>query len=437
MSPSLQINHSADSKVVASVKPPNTSTIPMKTEHSDSTETAETFDSGFALMQNASTIYELELFASLGEGPLSFGPVCRGKSIQEELRQCKTAEVEKIIQLKLACETAKLDETFTDEQIFRAAKYKRFNANKSFRLLKSMDSRFTDTTCRQLEDQLRTQTLFPLPHLQSSSIDNFFYMRPSRHCPSDTPTSTIIANLTYVMDSLFERSRDYRHKIGFIANMDDWTMKHFSVDYCFQFMQVLQGHTHPAHVDLFLIINPPNWFDRVWKIMKPMLGVGFRRKVHMIPEDRLKDFMEPGFETHLPDELEIGKASVATLVEDFIKFRKYVEEASLDRAGAALDRTAPVWPTQRPGSHGRRSKRRGSLTAKSTASSAASSAKSGSRRVQALLRGRRRGLSREINVSLPTDGDDENVSSCWDEVQSMMSDESNEWYTADLEEFDE
>lgn len=55
-------------------------------------------------MQNASSIYELELFASLGEGPMSFGPVCKGKSVQEELRNCDSVQVEKIIQLKLACE---------------------------------------------------------------------------------------------------------------------------------------------------------------------------------------------------------------------------------------------------------------------------------------------------------------------------------------------
>ena len=376
------------------------------------------------LMQNASSIYELELFASLGEGPMSFGPVCRGKTIQQELRNCKTPIVQKIIELKLACETADLDKTFTDEQIFRVATYKGFSVHKSVRLLKNMDPRFINTTCRQLEDQLRTNTLFPLPEVRSDGIDSFFYMRPSRFVPKATPTSTVIANLTYVMDSLYERHRDYQHKIGFIANMKDWTMNCFSVDYCFAFMQVLQGHTAPANVDLFLIVNPPAWFDTVWKIMKPMLVPSFRKKVHMIPEDKLKDFLEPGCESYLPNEFECGTASVATLVEDFISFRKYVEESSFDRAGAALDHTTHVWPTQRPN---RRARRRNSTTSRSTAS--ASSEKSDKRR----FRLPRRTKSSDDVVSNVVDV----TNHSWDDVQSVISDESTDWFSADLDEFDD
>eukprot|EP00977_Amphora_coffeiformis_P005748 scaffold1221_cov207-Amphora_coffeaeformis.AAC.7 len=258
-------------------------------ELSESSESASTGGYGMGFMQNASSIYELELFASLGEGPMSFGPVCRGKTIQEELRHCNSAQVEKIIQLKLACETAGLDQKFTDEQIYRVATYKGFSVGKSVRLLKNMDPRFINTTCRQLKDQLETQTLFPLPSLCGvNDIDDFFYMRPSRHCPASTPTSTVIANLVYVMDCLYERRRNYQHKIGFIANMNDWTMAHFSVDYCWQFMQVLQGHTAPGNVDLFLIVNPPAWFDTVWKIMKPMLVPSFRKKSSFHHNKRLE-----------------------------------------------------------------------------------------------------------------------------------------------------
>jgi hypothetical protein len=79
------------------------------------------------------------------------------------------------------------------------------------------------------------------------------------------------------MDHFYERHRDTTRKLGFIANMKDWTMDNFSMDYCFQFMQALQGTKGPVKVDLFLIVNPPKWFDKVWNIMKPMLSTAFRK----------------------------------------------------------------------------------------------------------------------------------------------------------------
>jgi hypothetical protein len=126
----------------------------------------------------------------------------------------------------------------------------------------------------------------------------------------------VIANLLYVMDNLDQGCGDGKNgKMGFIANMNDWTTDNF--DYCLQFMEALQGYKGPVKVDLFLIVNPPIWFDTVWQIMKPMLASSFRRKAHMIPESKLKDFFKPGFERYLPNELkETGRLCVPELVAD-------------------------------------------------------------------------------------------------------------------------
>jgi len=168
---------------------------------------------------------------------------------------------------------------------------------------------------------------------KDTTIKSFFYMKPSRFTPRETPTSGIIANLLYVMDSL-DRFTDpnasrSNHKIGFIANMNDWTMKNFPVDYCLQFMEALQGKMGPIKVDLFLIVNPPSWFDKVWQIMKPMLSSKFRAKVHMIHQDKLEKYLAKGYEKYLPQELANGQVDVASHVEDFIQYRKYVEKRIL------------------------------------------------------------------------------------------------------------
>ena len=54
--------------------------------------------------------------------------------------------------------------------------------------------------------------------------------------------------------------------------------------------------------------------------------VDFRKKVHMIPEPQLSQFLMPGFESYLPDDMATGKAPTDDMVADYIRFRKYVEE---------------------------------------------------------------------------------------------------------------
>ena len=60
--------------------------------------------------------------------------------------------------------------------------------------------------------------------------------------------------------------------------------------------------------------------------MKPMLASDFRKKVHMIPESQLDEFLEKGYEAYLPDDMSSGKAPTDDLVSDFIAYRKYAEE---------------------------------------------------------------------------------------------------------------
>lgn len=163
-----------------------------------------------------------------------------------------------------------------------------------------------------------------MPGLRTKEGHSVFYMRPSRYFPAKTSTEDIIDNLAYCMNTMCEAEKDSSEGIGFMAYMNDWKFANFSVNYCLQFMMMLQGRV-PVRVRLFLIVNPPGWFGKIWSIMKPMLAPDFRKKVHMIPEEDLKSFLAEGYETYLPDDTAHGKASTQELVEDFVTFRKHVE----------------------------------------------------------------------------------------------------------------
>ncbi|KAL7564477.1 hypothetical protein ACA910_001571 [Epithemia clementina (nom. ined.)] len=305
------------------------------------------------------------LSQQLGAGPMRFAPPAGERTIEEQIaaltpaeKQCFDTLKEKwqahVVQHAQQQDDKKTKKNknkktqhdeeskpgvimmYSDAMILRFARcspgVQKFNPKTAWSVMKKFDAtRYLNlrvTTGDLLEAQLRSQTLFCVPGLQSKDGGHdVFYMRPSRYVPSETSTQTIIDNLAYCMQCLVERSeKACVEGIAFLANLTDWTMHNFSVNYCWEFMKMLQGRT-PVRVRLFLIVNPPAWFGVIWKIMKPMLAADFRKKVHMISADQLSDFLMPNFEAVLCDDMTgVGQANTKEMIDDFIAYRKAIEE---------------------------------------------------------------------------------------------------------------
>jgi hypothetical protein len=150
--------------------------------------------------------------------------------------------------------------------------------------------------------------------------------------------TSVIDNLIYVMDCMMDNEASQRDGIGFVANMTDWTMSNFQVNYCYKFMMGLQGNKSPTRVKLFLIVNPPSWFGSIWRIMKPMFTNEFRKKIHMIPFSRMGEFLAPGFEEYLPDDMYSGRSNTQSIIAQFIQERKQAEIGKHIREAAELHR---------------------------------------------------------------------------------------------------
>ena len=266
--------------------------------------------------------------SSLGDGPLRFAPK-NERTIQEQMDALSDSEKQCVQALKTKWEEK--NEPFPDDMYLRFARCspgtKKFNEKASLKVMKKFDRRYLDLTAAELEPQLASKTLFPVPGLKTKDGDHdMFYMRPSRYFHKETSVKAIIDNLAYCMNTMVDRSeKACTEGIGFVANMDGWTMKNFDVNYCWQFMMMLQGRI-PVRVRLFLIVNPPSWFDKIWYIMKPMLSSDFRKKVFVIHEDKLMEHLAEGAEEYLPDEMETGKADTDAIVQDFITYRKHAEK---------------------------------------------------------------------------------------------------------------
>lgn len=62
--------------------------------------------------------------------------------------------------------------------------------------------------------------------------------------------------------------------------------------------------------------------------MKPMLAPSFRKKVKVIKEAKLEDYLMEGFENYLPDDLATGSVDTFQLARDFVTFRKHIEKGN-------------------------------------------------------------------------------------------------------------
>lgn len=162
-------------------------------------------------------------------------------------------------------------------------------------------------------------------------LSTVFYMRPSRYFPKKTSVNAVIDNLAYVMGSMLEKEKSATDGIALVANMTEWTMTNFSIPYWNKLMMTLQGHRVPTRVELLLFVNPPSWFGSIWSIMKQMLSEDFGKKVHIIKLDRLKEYLAPGFEEYLPDDIQGGMASTAAMVQSFVADRKEIESLKILR----------------------------------------------------------------------------------------------------------
>jgi hypothetical protein len=120
---------------------------------------------------------------------------------------------------------------FSDEMYLRFARCSPggpCNEKTACKVMKNYSKRYLTLNVTDLESQLQTKTLFPVPGLQWKDACDVLYMRPSRYHDKETPTKDIIDNLVYVMSTMVERERPCVDGITFLANMKDWSMQNVS-----------------------------------------------------------------------------------------------------------------------------------------------------------------------------------------------------------------
>lgn len=274
-----------------------------------------------------------ELQTTLGPGPMRFAS--QERPIDDQIESLRFFQRESFESIKQSWENPQKYDHFygahTKEVVFDDATYlnfarcHHFNEYEALKHMHKFNPQYLTLTCKSLEKQLLTRTLFQVPGLQTSEGLDCFYMRPSRYFPRETSVKDIIDNLVYVFQCMQEKEFNSAEGVAFIANMADWKMENFSVPYCHEFMKVLMGHVVPTNVRLFLIVDPPTWFGSVWTIMCQVLTKEFTKRIHLIRSTEIGNYLADEYEKVLPDEISGGMGDTKQMVSDFVTYRKFVE----------------------------------------------------------------------------------------------------------------
>jgi hypothetical protein len=134
----------------------------------------------------------------------------------------------------------------------------------------------------------------------------------------------IIDNLAYVMLSMAEKEETATNGIGCLVYLKDWAMENYSVESCMKLLEILEGGI-PVRVSHFFLVNPPSWFESMWKIVKPLLHPTFQRRIKLLPERVLSQVLAPGYQAYLPNDMSEGSVNATQLVHDFVAYRKHIE----------------------------------------------------------------------------------------------------------------
>jgi len=187
---------------------------------------------------------ECDIREMLAEGALRFAPELPERSVSHQVNALSKEEQETFLLLQSDWseeqEEAKNPIQFSDEMILRFLRHHtgrdaQHHQLAAWQAMKQFNVRFMSLTAHVLEEQIRTKTIFPLPGLRTiDGVTDVFYMRPCRYKPNQMSTSSVINNQVYCMSTMLEKESACTNGIAFLACMDDWTMKHFSTDYCYQ-----------------------------------------------------------------------------------------------------------------------------------------------------------------------------------------------------------
>jgi len=169
--------------------------------------------------------------------------------------------------------------------------------------------------------------LFPLTGLKTKKEGSeVVYFRPSRFNPHTEDPSLLIKNLCYVLNDLSSTEEQCRKGVAFVANMNSFSTKHYDKEFWLELLDVLQGNVVPTTISLFLILDPPTWFGRIWRQMKSHMSPEFAKKVRLTEAEDLPEYFPDGYQFSFPNCVPGCWRKKSEMVEDYVDRRIFLDK---------------------------------------------------------------------------------------------------------------
>ena len=210
-------------------------------------------------------------------------------------------------------------------KVFRYARICNFNAEAAIeRIREDNYNPYLNLQIRDVSGPITSRALYPIPQLRTRKGSEVIYMRPSRfNSTSKQHCDKVVESLCYVLNDLSQTEEQCRHGVAVIFDMKNVTKENFSKDNCKPILQALQGNMVPTRVVALLIVSPPAWFG---KYIKSNTSNDFYKKVHIVEEECLSDYLMDEYQMFLPESFRTGLAKPSEIAEDYVDLKTMKEQ---------------------------------------------------------------------------------------------------------------
>lgn len=187
--------------------------------------------------------------------------------------------------------------------------YRTLCKKKDYHLLKVSD----------VETQLRTETLL-IPGACDLYGNPCMYMTPGNYDPSNGNLEKLLESLVYLLEDMTTEGSRGARGVAVMANMTGLGWSSFSVSFAKSVYDIIQG-VYP--IRNFVIMNPPSWFNAMWRLIRPLMGTKSAEKVHLVSDDAIYEYVD---KASLPLSMG-GGSNYSSVISDYIA-KKRAEEAA-------------------------------------------------------------------------------------------------------------
>jgi hypothetical protein len=169
----------------------------------------------------------------------------------------------------------------------------------------------------------------PMPFFPTKAASESLYLRLPAQPQQPGDALDFLSMVTYALHALYERHRCSRRKVAVILNMQGWNAdnSNFGLDGWLELIDILRGHAFPVRVTQLLVVNAPTAaIAQLWRHTRPVLRNSHMRCHVLKVASEWPLHLPTGASVELlPDALG-GLVPVATLVQEFVNFRRHLEE---------------------------------------------------------------------------------------------------------------